>query len=221
MVFLPIGMLLAQGQGCLHLVAGKPMAGLFDAAGQPDPAMPSPIVETLVAEPRTVIESSDDGGVGFADSAGRPAFELTMPQGHTLMMHAQGRARWSDEAGGRIGVYLLVQRRTHDDWFTIGSGGVSGSRVGPTSALAQVAVPVCLDEPGTHHLRAIVLSVADPQPERDTPHRASTEDRDVVSVDIVVLPAAGPAPQPVEAPPIPQDDAWLQPDSVPIADMMP
>ncbi len=214
-------MLLAQGQGCLHLVAGKPMAELLDPAGQTDPTMPSPIVESLVAEPRTAIESSDDGDIGLADSAGRPAFELTMPQGHTLMMLVQGCADWSDETSGRIGVYVLVQHWRDSDWVTIGSGGVGGWRVGPTSARAQVAVPVCLDEPGTHYLRAIVLSVADPHPERETPHRARAEDRDVVRIDIVVLPIDGPAPQSVEPPSIPQEDAWIQPDSVPIADMMP
>jgi len=220
-LLLPVSMMLADGQGCLQLAAHGPLADLFCPTGSAKPSVCPPIVETLVAEPHATIQQSQKGQTASVENRARTAFELSMPQGHTLMIDLLGQADWSEDAQGRIGFYLAVQRQIDGEWRTIGSDGVSGTRTGQTSARGRAVVPVLLKQAGTHRLRAVVWSVADPSHDAHVSSCPPAEARDTVQIIIVVLAGQKPSVQPTGQPSLPRDDGWLQPDPPCLDEMLP
>ncbi len=207
LALIPVCLTAVQDQGCLRVVPDNVLADLLGATAMLSSA---PAVETLVAEPEVSLYRSGDQTVGSVDSACRAAFELSIPQGQTLMVQLQGQAHWSDGARGRIGFALVVQERHQDGWRTIGLDGVGEVRTGPSEAKGYAVVPVTFGEPGAHTLRALVRSVGAPM-EAESQGGPGTVDCGVVTIEVSVSATVDPAPEPATPPDPPVGEEWLAP----------
>jgi len=209
-VLLPIWLLLVPDQGCLELTGWCPSGSLMRVDGCRSRLLP-PVVETTVAEPQALFTQNEGRLIITVDNFPRESYELDLPAGQTLTVGLVGQARWTEKAPGRVGFYLMLQEwksgtvtaapnAPPGEWTTIGSAGAAGGRVGPTTAVARVRVPVVFADAGVHRLRAIVRSAGGPSEEGEASAviGREAEDRDVVEIvvraypSLVMVPFAAP-----------------------------
>lgn len=180
-----------------------------------------PALETLVAEPTASFGQRDGQIVATLDNGARPAYDLSVPQGHTLMVNLFGEVRWSDAAAGHVGFYLVVQRQTGEDWETVGSDGASGGRTGQDIVRARLRVPVVCRRPGRQQIRAILWSTAQPSGTSQAEPGPDAEARDQVDVTLVVLEGPDPASEVASVSAAPSGPGWLDWDPPDLDEILP
>ncbi|MBN1344237.1 MAG: hypothetical protein JXQ73_16240 [Phycisphaerae bacterium] len=148
-----------------------------------------------MAEPTASIARTDVGTSATVESNAKPNLELTIPQGHLLVIGLVGQASWSSQAEGHVGFYLVVSHQLDGEWIPLGSDGAAGSRQGPSSARGRAIVPMAFDKPGVYQLRVVVHTIA--VTEDSAGSSQPTEDRDELEIILTVLPGPLPSEKPV------------------------
>jgi hypothetical protein len=193
---------------------------LPETSGDAEPPSVPPIVETLVARPRASLALVDGTVVASVENGPGLAGDLSMPQGQVLNVMVLGHATWANETSGRIGFYLVVQQRIDGEWATVGMDGVGGFRAEPSLAKGRVVVAIRFDEPGRQSLRAIVRSLAEPDPKEGTAGSAMAQRLDVLEIQVDVFPASIGASTIADGPIRRQSEGWLASDPPDLSEML-
>ena len=117
--------------------------------------------------------------------------------------HAEGV--WYENTEGWLGTFLMVERLDPEsgEWTVIGRDGARDRRRGPSIGTTDlIHVPVEVDQPGDHHLRARMWTFAIPNCPSPLAHLRTCGDVDRTAVDIIL--------RVLDGPPTPADMEWAQ-----------
>jgi len=215
-----------KGSGRLALLVGfavvalaimPVMTAMAQAPPGPEPALSPPLRMLVVAAPRATLVGparpthSPGPVVGAAENFASRAARIVLREGTILEVRLSRNLEfvWHKRTHGTMSTRLMLQKLVETDegprWVNLGRDGVSDTRRGPSIGMANVAVRHRFLVPGTHRLRAIVMTTAMPrQLDGVAPLLLHTaRDWDIIPITVLVREVPDESPADEDIPPDP------------------